>query len=134
MAERRRTPGDLMTPAQVAEYLQLHKLTIYKYIREGRLPAARIGRSWRILKSDVERLIDEGRPVPEAASNGRPRPGTRREVPSRADGRAAEPPTGRAPEKHKDEIYVGPSRGERGKSRDVVVNLDPIDWVVRGLH
>ena len=129
MAERRRTQGDLMTPAQVAAYLQLHKLTIYKYIREGRLPAARIGRSLRILRADVERLIEEGKEA--AASPARPRRGER----PGAEARPAEAPAAeRAPGKHSDEIYVGPSREEGGKSRDVVVNVNPIDWVVRGLH
>ncbi len=129
MAERRRTPGDLMTPAQVAEYLQLHKLTIYKYIRDGRLPAARIGRSFRILKADVERLIEQGKEGALAPSR------SRRSEPLGVEARPAEAPVAvRTPQKHKDEIFVGPSREEGGKSRDVVVNINPIDWVVRGLH
>lgn len=132
MAERLRSQSDLMTPAQVAEYLQLHKLTIYKYIREGRLPAARIGRSLRILKADVERLLEDGKAAAAAAA-----------LPARSRRGAGPPPVGqpaespgaeRAPGKHNDEIYVGPSREEGGKSRDVVVNVNPIDWVVRGLH
>lgn len=130
MEERRRTPGDLMTPEQVAEYLQLHKLTIYKYIREGRLPAARLGRSLRIAKADVERFLEErraGPPVPARAQAETRRGDGARET------QPAPPAATPAPAKHSDEIYVGPSRSE-GKSRDAVVNVNPIDWVVRGLH
>jgi len=130
MVERRRSQSDLMTPAQVAEYLQLHKLTVYKYIREGRLPAARIGRSLRILKADVERLLEDGKAAP-AALPAR----SRRGAPPPSVGQPAESPAAeRAPGKHNEEIYVGPSRAEGGKSRDAVVNVNPIDWVVRGLH
>jgi len=132
MVERRRSQSDLMTPAQVAEYLQLHKLTVYKYIREGRLPAARIGRSLRILKADVERLLEDGKATPAAAAvpaRSRRGAGPLSEV-QPAESPAAE----RAPGKHNEEIYVGPSRAEGGKSRDAVVNVNPIDWVVRGLH
>lgn len=132
MEERRRTPGDLMTPEQVAEYLQLHKLTIYKYIREGRLPAARLGRSLRIAKADVERFLEErraGPPVPARAQAE-----TRGGIGGRREPQPSRPATTPAPvPKHSDEIYVGPSRSE-GKSRDAVVNVNPIDWVVRGLH
>jgi excisionase family DNA binding protein len=132
MVERRRSQSDLMTPAQVAEYLQLHKLTIYKYIREGRLPAARIGRSLRILKADVERLLEDGKAPPAVAA---PPARSRRGAGPPSVGQPAESPAAeRAPGKHNEEIYVGPSRAEGGKSRDVVVNVNPIDWVVRGLH
>lgn len=132
MAERRRTPVDLMTAAQVAEYLQLHKLTIYKYIREGRLPAVRLGRSLRIMKADVERFLEERKEAPGVARPPAVSRGRRSELV-----REAQPPQPVAtptPPKHSDEIYVGPSREESGKSRDVVVTVNPIDWVVRGLH
>jgi len=131
MAERRRTEADLMTPSQVAEYLQLHKLTIYKYIREGRLPAARLGRSLRILKADVERFLEERRETPAASGPaGASRRGRGRAQEAQVPGPSTQP----GPAKHSDEIYVGPSREEKGESRDAVVNINPIDWVVRGLH
>lgn len=47
-----------LTPAQAAQYLGVHKNTIWKLIREGSLPASRIGpRIVRIAKSDVENLM-----------------------------------------------------------------------------
>jgi excisionase family DNA binding protein len=48
---------DLMTPKQVAGYLQLHPLTIYRYISEGRLAAAKIGGRYRIRRETVEKLL-----------------------------------------------------------------------------
>ena len=43
-----------MTPEQVAEYLQLTKDTVYRLIRQRRLAATRIGRSYRIPRHDLE--------------------------------------------------------------------------------
>ncbi|OFX31604.1 MAG: hypothetical protein A2Z07_09650, partial [Armatimonadetes bacterium RBG_16_67_12] len=51
-------PGQVMTVAQVAAYLQLNRLTVYRYIREGKIPAARIGKLYRVLKPDVDRFLD----------------------------------------------------------------------------
>jgi excisionase family DNA binding protein len=45
---------EIMTPEQVAGYLQLNKDTIYRYIREGKIAASRLGRSYRILKGDID--------------------------------------------------------------------------------
>jgi excisionase family DNA binding protein len=50
---------DVMTPKQVAEYLQLHPMTIYRYINQGKLVAAKIGGRYRIKKEHVEELLDE---------------------------------------------------------------------------
>ena len=48
---------DVMTPKQVAAYLQLHPITIYRYISEGRLLAAKIGGRYRIKRETVERFL-----------------------------------------------------------------------------
>jgi excisionase family DNA binding protein len=51
----------LMTPEQVAEILQIHVLTVYSYIRQGKLSAIRLGRNYRISPDDLERLIEMNR-------------------------------------------------------------------------
>jgi excisionase family DNA binding protein len=51
----------LLTPEQVAEILQIHVLTVYHYIRQGKLGAIRLGRSYRIVPADLERLIELNR-------------------------------------------------------------------------
>lgn len=47
----------IMTPEQVADYLQMNTDTIYRLIRSRKLPAAKIGRSYRIPKEDVEAFL-----------------------------------------------------------------------------
>jgi excisionase family DNA binding protein len=48
---------EILTPEQAADYLQVNRETIYRYIRDGRLTASRIGRSYRIRKQSVELLL-----------------------------------------------------------------------------
>jgi len=48
---------EIMTPEQVADYLQLSKETVYRYIREGKLIASRLGRSYRITDENVELFL-----------------------------------------------------------------------------
>lgn len=48
---------DIMTPEQVADYLQLNKDTVYRYIREGKLVASRLGRNYRIPKENVDLFL-----------------------------------------------------------------------------
>ena len=53
--------NNLLTPEQVAGILQVHVLTIYGYIRRGRLDAIRLGRSYRVLRKDLARFIELNR-------------------------------------------------------------------------
>jgi len=49
----------VMTVRDVAEYLDVHPMTIYKYVRDGRIPAFKIGDSWRIRKDSIQKWIRE---------------------------------------------------------------------------
>lgn len=49
---------EILTVEQAAESLQIHKVTVYKYIRSGLLPAAKLGKVYRIYRKDVEALLD----------------------------------------------------------------------------
>ena len=49
---------EIMTISQVAAYLQLSEMTTYKLVQEGKIPAFKIGRSWRVKKSDLDILIE----------------------------------------------------------------------------
>jgi excisionase family DNA binding protein len=55
---------DVLTIAQAAEYLQFHREKVYRLVREGRLPAARIGKDWRIKRTDIERFLEEAKGWP----------------------------------------------------------------------
>jgi excisionase family DNA binding protein len=43
-----------MSPAQVAEYLQLDRKTVYRKLKSGELRGKRLsGKCWRIMSSDL---------------------------------------------------------------------------------
>ena len=48
---------EIMTPGQAAEYLQVDRETVYRYIRSGKLDASRLGRSYRIPRRNIELLL-----------------------------------------------------------------------------
>jgi excisionase family DNA binding protein len=47
----------LLTDADVAELLGLHRKTVQKMARSGELRGYRLGRYWRFRLSDVEALV-----------------------------------------------------------------------------
>jgi excisionase family DNA binding protein len=49
------TPRRIMTAAEVAEYLQVHKGTIYRIARIGKIPAFKIGDDWRFDRDAIEK-------------------------------------------------------------------------------
>jgi excisionase family DNA binding protein len=49
---------DLMTVPEVAATLRLHPQTIRRWIKAGTLPAARIGRDYRVSEAAVRALLD----------------------------------------------------------------------------
>jgi excisionase family DNA binding protein len=48
---------DIMTPEQVASFLQLDKETVYRLIRTRRLAATKIGGRYRIPKEDLDAFL-----------------------------------------------------------------------------
>jgi len=48
---------EILTPDQAADYLQVNRETVYRYIREGRLVASRLGRAYRIPRKSLELLL-----------------------------------------------------------------------------
>lgn len=54
---RPRSEREILTVEQAAEILQIHKVTVYKYIRSGLLPAVKLGKVYRIYRNDVEALL-----------------------------------------------------------------------------
>jgi excisionase family DNA binding protein len=49
-------PGGGLTLDEVADRLGLHYMTVYRYVRTGRLPASRVGRTWSVDPADVDAL------------------------------------------------------------------------------
>lgn len=57
-----------LTLDEVAARLGLHYMTVYRYVRTGRLPATRVGRAWSVHPADLAALS----PEPPAAPGHRP--------------------------------------------------------------
>jgi excisionase family DNA binding protein len=51
------TQDRLMTVSEVATALRVSTMTVYRLINGGDLPAARIGRSFRVRPQDLERYL-----------------------------------------------------------------------------
>lgn len=48
---------DILTPEQVADYLQIDRETVYRYIRQGKLAASKLGRTYRIPRQSINLLL-----------------------------------------------------------------------------
>ncbi|MFZ4849080.1 MAG: helix-turn-helix domain-containing protein [Caldilinea sp.] len=48
---------EVMTPEQAADYLQVNRETVYRYIREGKLVASKLGRTYRLPKRSLDLLL-----------------------------------------------------------------------------
>ena len=49
------TPRRIMTATEVADYLNVHKGTIYRMARIGKIPAFKIGDDWRFDKDAIDK-------------------------------------------------------------------------------
>jgi excisionase family DNA binding protein len=50
---------EIITSKEVAEYLNIHPLTVRKYAKEGKIPAFKIGTDWRFHKKYIDQWIKE---------------------------------------------------------------------------
>lgn len=53
--------GDVLTIEELAVYLKISKSTLYKLVREGRIPSQKVGRHWRFRKRAIDRWLEETR-------------------------------------------------------------------------
>ena len=52
--------GDgVLTVSELAKYLRMKPLTIYKHASTGRLPGFKVGSHWRFKRATIERWIEE---------------------------------------------------------------------------
>lgn len=49
---------EILTADQVAQILQVHPFTVLKFIKQGKLKASKLGRVYRIRRSDVDGFLD----------------------------------------------------------------------------
>lgn len=62
MAEN--NPGDIsgvkfLTVAEVAAVMRVSKMTVYRLVHSGELPAVRVGRSFRVPEEDVNAYLQK---------------------------------------------------------------------------
>ena len=50
--------GKILTTKELAEYLKLTEVTIYKYANEGKIPGFKIGSRWRFDKEKIDDLLN----------------------------------------------------------------------------
>ena len=55
-------PGDIsevkfLTVAEVAAVMRVSKMTVYRLVHGGELPAVRVGRSFRVAEHDVDEYL-----------------------------------------------------------------------------
>ena len=53
--------GDVLTIKELSAYLKIPKSTLYKLVREGKIPSQKIGRHWRFRKRAIDRWLEETR-------------------------------------------------------------------------
>lgn len=57
-------PADsTLTLHEAAAELGVHYMTVYRYVRLGKLPARKIGSTWRVRKADLDRVRESPRPT-----------------------------------------------------------------------
>lgn len=54
-------PSDVLTIEELSVYLKIPKSTLYKLVREGKVPSHKVGRHWRFRKEAIDRWLDETR-------------------------------------------------------------------------
>ena len=47
----------LLNTKELAEYLKLTEVTIYKYAKEGKIPGVKVGSRWRFDKDHIDEFL-----------------------------------------------------------------------------
>ena len=69
----RNSDAELLGVEEVADYLGIKPVTVYRWCREGRLPCMKLGRRWRIRRQALEKFLDENeRNHPNSSGGGVP--------------------------------------------------------------
>ncbi len=49
--------NDVLTMAELSLYLKIPKSTLYKVVREGKIPSQKVGRHWRFHRQAIDRWL-----------------------------------------------------------------------------
>ncbi len=61
----------MLTLQEVAETLDVHYMTVYRYVREGMLPSVRVNRSWQISRADLNEFQSNKKSSNKTSSKAR---------------------------------------------------------------
>ena len=50
-------PGDIVTVREIAEYLKVTERTIYRMVKDKKIPAFKVGGSWRFRLDEIDDWI-----------------------------------------------------------------------------
>ncbi len=50
---------EIMTVNEVAEFLKISTVTTYRLVQEGKISAFKVGRSWRVKRTDLNEFIEQ---------------------------------------------------------------------------
>jgi excisionase family DNA binding protein len=62
---------EILTITELSVHLRVHPTTIYRLLREGRIPGFRVGSAWRFSRSAIERW-EHGQDFPREAGSTTP--------------------------------------------------------------
>ncbi|HVN90097.1 MAG TPA: helix-turn-helix domain-containing protein [Candidatus Binataceae bacterium] len=66
------TQEEVFTIKELSDYLRVHPTTIYRLLRQGRLPGFRVGSNWRFNRSAIEQWeLAQASKFPPPALRGR---------------------------------------------------------------
>ena len=57
--------AEIMKPKEVAQYLKMSILTVYKHAKQGTIPGFRVGNSWRFDKKRIDEILIKSGKTPE---------------------------------------------------------------------
>jgi len=61
LASREETDmSEILTPEEAATRLKLHKKTVYRLLKDKKLPGARVGGSWRMTEESLRNFLNSG--------------------------------------------------------------------------
>jgi excisionase family DNA binding protein len=55
--------NELLTVAEIAAYLRVSRVTVWRWCQQGVIPASRVGRNWRIRRDDFLQLLGWAPPM-----------------------------------------------------------------------
>jgi len=59
MHERSEAMDDFLTVSMIAELLGVTKITVQRWLREGKIDGKKFGKSWRVSKEELKKILPD---------------------------------------------------------------------------